>query len=115
MLNDKDLERYARQVIMPAIGEEGQEKLWRHAFSWWVLGAYAPVILYLAAAGIGTITIIDDDYISLSDLNRQIIYRDGDVGSSKSHHAANAAKTLNPIFTYHSSLFGLTATMLKNL
>ena len=84
MLNDKDLERYARQVIMPAIGEEGQEKLF--AARVLVVGAGglgAPVILYLAAAGIGTITIIDDDDISLSDLNRQIIYRDGDVGSSK--------------------------------
>ena len=97
MLNDKDLERYARQAIMPAIGEDGQEKLM--AARGLVVGAGglgAPVILYLAAAGIGTITIIDDDYISLSDLNRQIIYRDGDVGSSKSHHAANAASTLNP-------------------
>ena len=66
MLNDKDLERYARQVIMPAIGEEGQEKLFggtRSRGGCWGLGA--PVILYLAAAGIGTITIIDDDYISL--------------------------------------------------
>ena len=59
-------------------------------------GLGAPVILYLAAAGIGTLTIVDDDHISRSDLNRQIIYRDGDVGSSKSHHAANAASALNP-------------------
>ena len=54
------------------------------------------MILYLAAAGIGAITIIDDDNISRSDLNRQIIYRDSDIGSSKSHHAADAASTLNP-------------------
>ena len=97
MLDDKDLERYARQVIMPAIGEEGQEKLL--AARVLVVGAGglgASVILYLAAAGIGTITIVDDDDISLSDLNRQIIYRDGDIGSSKSYHAANAAKMLNP-------------------
>ena len=97
MLNDKDLERYSRQVIMPAIGEEGQEKLLSARVL--VVGAGglgAPVILYLAAAGIGTITVIDDDYISLSDLNRQIIYRDSNVGASKSHHAANAANTLNP-------------------
>ena len=97
MLNDRDLERYARQAIMPAIGEEGQEKLL--AARVLVVGAGglgAPVILYLAAAGIGTITIIDDDDISKSDLNRQIIYRDGDVGSLKSPHAANAASALNP-------------------
>ena len=97
MLNDKDLERYARQAIMPAIGEAGQEKLL--AARVLVVGAGglgAPVILYLAAAGIGTLTIIDDDDISRSDLNRQIIYQDGEVGSSKSHHAANAASKLNP-------------------
>ena len=97
MLNDKDLERYARQVIMPAIGENGQEKLL--AAKVLVVGAGglgAPVILYLAAAGVGTITIVDDDNISGSDLNRQIIYRDSDVGSTKSRHAANAANMLNP-------------------
>ena len=97
MLNDKDLERYARQAIMPTIGEDGQEKLL--AARVLVVGAGglgAPVILYLAAAGIGTITIIDDDDISRSDLNRQIIYRDSDVGLSKSRHAANAASALNP-------------------
>ena len=97
MLNDKDLERYARQAIMPAIGEDGQEKLL--AARVLVVGAGglgSPVILYLAAAGIGSITIIDDDDISRSDLNRQIIYRDGDVGSSKSRHAASAASKLNP-------------------
>ena len=97
MLNDKDLERYARQAIMPAIGEDGQEKLL--AARVLVVGAGglgAPVIFYLAAVGIGNITIMDDDYISRSDLNRQIIYRDSDVGSLKSRHAAIAASTLNP-------------------
>ncbi len=97
MLNDKDLERYARQAIMPEIGEDGQEKLL--AARVLVVGAGglgAPVILYLAAAGIGTITIIDNDDISRSDLNRQIIYRDGDVGLPKSRHAGIAASALNP-------------------
>ena len=97
MLDDRDLERYARQAIMPAVGEEGQEKLL--AARVLVVGAGglgSPVILYLAAAGIGTITVVDDDKISRSDLNRQIIYQDGDVGSSKSLHAAKAASTLNP-------------------
>ena len=97
MLNDQDLERYARQVIMPAIGEGGQEKLLSARVL--VVGAGglgAPVILYLTAAGIGTITVVDDDDISRSDLNRQVIYRDCDVGSSKSYHAAKTATALNP-------------------
>ena len=97
MLTDKNLERYARQAIMPAIGEEGQEKLL--AARVLVVGAGglgAPVILYLAAAGIGAITIIDDDDIARSDLNRQIIYKDDDVGSPKSRLAATAASAINP-------------------
>ena len=83
MLSDSDLERYARQVIMPSIGEDGQEQLL--AAKVLIVGAGglgAPVILYLAAAGIGHITIIDDDLVSRSDLNRQIIYREKDVGAS---------------------------------
>lgn len=97
MLNDKDLERYARQAIMPAIGEDGQERLL--AAKVLVVGAGgigAPVIMYLAAAGIGNLTIVDDDNISRSDLNRQVIYKDGDVGLSKSHNAVTAATAINP-------------------
>ena len=97
MLSDSDLERYARQVIMPSIGEDGQEQLL--AAKVLIVGAGglgAPVILYLAAAGIGHITIIDDDRVSLSDLNRQIIYREKDVGGSKAQLAAKAAQSINP-------------------
>jgi len=97
MLSDAELERYARQVIMPAIGEDGQKKLLGAKVL--VVGAGglgAPVILYLAAAGIGHITIIDDDLLSRTDLNRQIIYRDEDVGTAKAQLAAKAAKAVNP-------------------
>jgi molybdopterin/thiamine biosynthesis adenylyltransferase len=97
MLTDAELERYARQVIMPDIGEEGQEKLLAARIL--VVGAGglgAPVIFYLAAAGIGHITIIDDDHVSRTDLNRQIIYRDDDVGAAKAQLAASAAKAINP-------------------
>ena len=97
MLSDDDLERYARQAIMPAIGEEGQEQLL--AARVLVVGAGglgAPVIMYLAAAGIGTITIIDDDHVSRTDLNRQVIYKDSDVGLLKSRQAAMAASAINP-------------------
>ena len=82
MLSDDDLERYARQAIMPAIGEEGQEQLL--AARVLVVGAGGlggPVIMYLAAAGIGTITIIDHDHVSRTDLNRQVIYKDSDAVS----------------------------------
>ena len=106
MLNDDDLERYARQAIMPAIGEDGQERLL--AARVLVVGAGglgAPVIMYLAAAGVGTITIIDDDDVSRTDLNRQVIYKDSDVGRSKSRQAAQAASAINPAI--HISQLGL--------
>ena len=80
MLTDADLERYARQVIMPDMGEAGQEALL--AAKVLVVGAGglgAPAMLYLASAGIGNITIIDDDMVSRSDLNRQIIYQTQDL------------------------------------
>ena len=73
MLSDADLERYARQVIMPHIGEDGQERLM--AAKVLVVGAGgvgAPVILYQAAAGNGHITIIDDDMVSRTDLNSRL-------------------------------------------
>ena len=98
MLSDDDLERYARQVIMPDIDEQGQQKL--AAAKVLVIGAGglgAPVILYLAAAGIGQITILDDDKVALTDLNRQIIYAMPDIGASKAVHAARAATKLNPV------------------
>ena len=97
MLNDDDLERYARQAIMPAIGEDGQERLL--AARMLIVGAGglgAPVLLYLAAAGIGHLTIIDDDSVSRSDLNRQIIYQDRRIGQPKAEEAARAAAALNP-------------------
>lgn len=97
MLNDDDLQRYARQVIMPDIDEKGQKKLARSRVL--VIGAGglgAPVILYLAAAGIGKITILDDDDVALTDLNRQIIYGNANIGKGKAVQAAAAATALNP-------------------
>ena len=97
MLNDADLERYARQVIMPDMGEAGQEALL--AAKVLVVGAGglgAPAMLYLVSAGVGSITIIDDDMVSRSDLNRQIIYQTQDIGSQKVKQAATAARKLNP-------------------
>ena len=78
-------------------------------------GLGAPVILYLAAAGIGAITIVDDDKISRSDLNRQIIYKDGDVGSSKSRRAATAASAINPDIYIAQLSVRLNSTNVKRL
>ena len=116
MLSDADLERYARQVIMPHIGEDGQERLL--AAKVLVVGAGglgAPVILYLAAAGIGHITIIDGDMVSRTDLNRQIIYRDADIGSAKAQLAAQAANAINPHIQVSHLVTRLTKGNVKNL
>lgn len=97
MLNDSDLERYARQVIMRDIGEEGQQLLLDAKVL--IIGAGglgAPVLMYLAAAGVGNITIVDDDEVSLSDLNRQIIHTTDSIGTLKVKQAAAAAAAINP-------------------
>lgn len=116
MLNDADLERYARQVIMPHVGEDGQEKLLGAKVL--VVGAGglgAPVIFYLAAAGIGHITIIDDDMVSRTDLNRQIIYREEDVGRAKAQLAAKAAQAINTDIQISHLVTRLTKGNVKNL
>jgi adenylyltransferase/sulfurtransferase len=97
MLSDENLERYARQAIMPDIGEEGQEQLL--AARVLVVGAGglgSPAMLYLAAAGIGHITIIDPEDVELSNLNRQVLHTTASIGTAKASQAAAAVGALNP-------------------
>jgi len=97
MLEDDQLTRYARQVILPEFGEENQERLL--ASTVLVIGAGglgAPVIQYLAAAGIGRLRIADDDLVDLSNLNRQVTHKTSAIGTSKVVSAAAAVKALNP-------------------
>ena len=97
MLNDADLERYARQAIMPDIGEEGQARLL--AARVLLVGAGglgSPAGFYLAAAGIGHVTIIDDEQVETSNLNRQILHTTASVGMPKVAQAVQAMKALNP-------------------
>ncbi|WP_173934829.1 molybdopterin-synthase adenylyltransferase MoeB [Chelativorans sp. Marseille-P2723] len=96
-LSDEELERYARHIVLPEIGGAGQQKLKRARVL--VMGAGglgAPVLQYLAAAGVGTLGIIDDDHVSLSNLQRQVIHRTADVGKAKIESAAAAIRALNP-------------------
>ena len=100
MLSDDNLERYARQVIMPEVGEDGQERLL--AARVLIVGAGglgSPVILYLAAAGIGRMTILDDEQVELTNLNRQIAHTTASIGTPKVEQAAAAARALNPAIT----------------
>ena len=92
----KEKERYIRQLSLPEIGEKGQERL--KASKVLIIGAGglgSPVALYLAAAGVGTLGILDHDKVSTSNLNRQILYEEGDEGKCKVEAAAHRLKTLN--------------------
>ena len=96
-LTDAQLERYARHIILKEIGGAGQKALLAaHAVIIGAGGIGSPVIQYLAAAGIGRITLIDDDIVSLSNLQRQTLFTTRDVGSHKVVIAANAVQRLNP-------------------
>lgn len=90
-------ERYQRQIVLPEFGEEGQQKLLKAKVL--VIGAGGlgcPVLQYLAAAGIGTIGIVDDDVVALNNLHRQVLYSVNDIGLSKAESAAQILSQLNP-------------------
>ena len=95
-LTDDELARYARHIVLPEIGGPGQRKLKQARVL--VIGAGglgAPVLLYLAAAGVGTLGVVDDDVVSLSNLQRQIIHDSGGIGRSKTSSAVEALGRLN--------------------
>ncbi len=97
MLDAKELERYARHIVLREVGGPGQAKL--KAARVLVIGAGglgAPVLLYLAAAGCGAIGVVDDDTVSLSNLQRQVIYSTDDIGIRKVDGAEAAIARLNP-------------------
>jgi molybdopterin/thiamine biosynthesis adenylyltransferase len=96
-ITDAQLHRYARHVILDEVGEEGQEKLL--AAKVLVIGAGglgAPLLLYLAAAGVGTLGVIDDDTVELSNLQRQVIHTTERLGVPKVESAVAALAAVNP-------------------
>jgi len=96
MLNEYELKRYDRQIIMRDFGEEGQEKLKNAKIVVAGSGGLgSPSSIYLAAAGVGTIRIIDRDKVELSNLNRQILHWDKDIGKNKVDSAAEKLHQLN--------------------
>lgn len=96
-LSDAQLERYARHIVLRQIGGEGQRMLLAgHATIIGAGGIGSPLIQYLAAAGIGRITIVDDDLVSLSNLQRQVLYGTADEGAGKAERAKAAVERLNP-------------------
>jgi adenylyltransferase/sulfurtransferase len=96
-LSDDQLERYARHIVLKEIGGAGQARLLSADVA--VIGAGgigSPAILYLAAAGVGTIRVIDDDAVALSNLQRQVLFGTSDIGAPKAEAAMAAVARLNP-------------------
>jgi len=96
-LGPEEIERYARHLVLPEIGGAGQQSLRRARIL--LIGAGgigSPAALYLAAAGVGTLGIVDDDTVSLSNLQRQVLHGTPDVGRRKVDSARDALARLNP-------------------
>ena len=109
-LSNEELERYARHIVLPEIGGPGQQKLKRARVL--VIGAGglgAPVLEYLAAAGVGTLGIADDDTVSLSNLQRQVIHGSDAIGMAKTDSARGAIKRINPNVAVELHRLRLTA------
>lgn len=105
---EEQIKRYARHIILPEVGGKGQEKLLNSKVL--VIGAGglgSPAILYLAAAGVGTIGIVDFDVVDLSNLQRQIIHNTERVGTPKVESARKTVEMLNPdvkVITYNTRI-----------
>src|SRR3954453_15671652 len=96
-LSEEQFRRYARHLILDEVGEEGQEKLLSSRVL--VVGAGglgSPLLLYLAAAGVGTLGIIDDDRVDLTNLQRQVIHTTAGIGEKKTTSARAAVAAINP-------------------
>lgn len=95
--SEEQIQRYSRHILLPEIGGDGQRRLLEAKVL--VVGAGglgSPVILYLAAAGIGTIAVIDDDVVDLSNLQRQVLHTTAALGQAKTESAVRAVRALNP-------------------
>src|SRR3984893_9640185 len=106
MLSAEELERYARHIVLREVGGPGQAALKEAAVL--VIGAGglgAPALMYLAAAGVGTLGVVDDDIVSLSNLQRQIIHGTPDIGRRKVDSTPTQIYALNPhvLFAAHAT------------
>jgi len=116
MLSTDELERYARHIVLREVGGPGQAALGRARVV--VIGAGglgAPVLLYLAAAGVGTLGVVDDDVVALSNLQRQVIHATPDIGAPKVNSAAAVVGRLNPNVNVQPHNVRLTANNARAL
>ena len=97
MLSDREIQRYDRQIMIPGFGIEAQEKLKKsRVLIAGVGGLGSPAAIYLAAAGIGSLRLVDRDQVELSNLNRQILHWEEDLGRYKAESARGKLSRLNP-------------------
>ncbi|NBX05325.1 MAG: molybdopterin-synthase adenylyltransferase MoeB [Betaproteobacteria bacterium] len=97
-MRDAELSRYSRHILLNEIGIEGQQRI--NAARVLVIGAgglASPAVLYLAAAGVGSLTVVDDDVVDLTNLQRQIMHSSASVGSAKVLSAQSSAARINPL------------------
>lgn len=110
MLTDAQLDRYARHLILPEVGGAGQQKLLAsRVLAVGAGGLGAPVLLYLAAAGVGTLGVIDDDDVDVSNLQRQVVHSTERIGRPKAESAAAAIRALDPAIRVETHNERLTA------
>lgn len=96
-MNDDQLLRYSRHILLPQVDIKGQQKLLdAHVMIVGLGGLGSPVSMYLAAAGVGTLTLVDDDQVELSNLQRQIVHSHHDIGRDKVDSAADRLQAQNP-------------------
>ncbi|WP_018175340.1 MULTISPECIES: molybdopterin-synthase adenylyltransferase MoeB [unclassified Thioalkalivibrio] len=96
-MDDPELLRYSRQIMLPGVGVEGQQRLQEaHAVIMGLGGLGSPVAAYLAAAGVGRLTLVDPDHVEVTNLQRQILHTDADIGRDKVESAARRLAAMNP-------------------
>jgi adenylyltransferase/sulfurtransferase len=116
MLSGPELQRYARQIALPDIGQQGQERL--RAARVLIVGAGglgSPVALYLAAAGVGTLGLVDFDKVDASNLHRQLLHGTGDVGRAKVDSARERLHDVNPHVAVETHATALTSANAREL
>jgi molybdopterin-synthase adenylyltransferase len=114
--SDEEVERYSRHLVLREVGGPGQAKI--RAAKVLIVGAGglgSPMALYLAAAGVGTLGLVDDDRVSLSNLQRQILFQTSDVGTLKTEAAAEALAALNPGVSVQTHPLRLTVENAQSL
>jgi molybdopterin/thiamine biosynthesis adenylyltransferase len=113
---EDQIQRYARHIVLPDVGGVGQEKLLNARVL--IIGAGglgAPLLMYLAAAGVGTLGVVDDDVVDLSNLQRQVIHGTGNIGTAKVESAGQSVADINPDISFVPHQVRLTAANVDNL